>query len=126
MVKKAPQMLRDNIGGLLAERRYQQADLAQWCGHSGAWLSAFLSGKRDLPLKDLDRIADFFGLVTYQLFQPGVARSTERRGGRDRRSGPERRVSAVTRNMQVVAAEIDRRRPPRRNASDHPKKSYEA
>lgn len=38
-----------------------------------------------------DRIADFFGVETYQLLQPGVASLTERRKA-ERRNGRERRV----------------------------------
>ena len=46
-----------------------------------------------MPLKYLDRIADFFGIATYQLLQPGISPLTERRSGLDRRLGRDRRIS---------------------------------
>lgn len=94
---KAKRLLAENINALLRARSQTQHDLAQWCFHKDAWLSYFLAGKRGILLKDLDRIADFFGLATYQLFQPGIARSTERRSGLNRRSGEERRKSDAQR-----------------------------
>ena len=51
------------------------------------------SPERGVPLKHLDRIADFFGIATYQLLQPGISPLTERRSGRERRTGHDRRVS---------------------------------
>ena len=104
---RAVQLLRENIGALLAERRLKQKDLASWCGHSEAWISAFLREEREIPVKELDRIADFFALATYQLFQPGISRSTERRHAQ-RRVGRDRRVSQDRRIMRQTAAELDR------------------
>lgn len=102
MGKNAPTLLAENISALLKLKGWKQKDLAQWCGHTTPWLNAFLLGKRSIPIKTLDRIADFFGIATYQLFQPGVARTTERRRGQDRRAGLERRISHETRMVREL------------------------
>lgn len=109
-------VLSENIQALLRARKLSQHDLAQWCRHSDPWLSAFLSGKREVQLADLDRIADFFGIATYQLFQPGISQVTERRKPGERRCGRDRRLSNAQRQMMVVGQEIDRVRPPRRHS----------
>lgn len=94
---KAHLLLKRNIDALLMERHMKRKDLAQWCHRTEAWLSQiFTNEERNIPLKYLDRIADFFGLATYQLFQPGVTGLTERRRGPDRRVQPERRRSRQT------------------------------
>jgi hypothetical protein len=72
--------------------------LAVWCHKTDGWLSKILADEPDhakargLPVKYLDRIADFFGLATYQLLQPGISALTERRKGTERRSGRDRRI----------------------------------
>jgi hypothetical protein len=53
-----------------------------------------LESSREFPLKYWDKIADFFGISTYQLLQPGVSQLTERRKAQ-RRSGVERRTIRV-------------------------------
>ncbi len=108
---KAPRLLVENIAGLLRVRGAKQTDLAQWCRRSDVWISNVLSGKRNLTLRDLDRIADFFGLATYQLFQPGVSRMTERRSGVDRRRGRERRISHKEYAVRALADAIGRPMP---------------
>lgn len=96
---QATRLLKHNIETLLKARGQTQHDLAQWCRRTDAWLSKILSESpennqsRSVPLKYYDRIADFFGIATYQLFQPGISPLTERRGGRERRTGLDRRVS---------------------------------
>lgn len=110
---RALYILRTNISGLLHQRKQSQTDLASWLGHKRSWMNKFLNGTREIQLKDLDRIADFFGLATYQLFQPGVAPGSERRSGGERRSGHDRRVSHAHRQMLSVQQEIDRLRPRR-------------
>jgi hypothetical protein len=90
----APLLLKRNLEALLRARGQTQHDLAQWCRRTDAWLSKILdiNGTRGVPLKHLDRIADFFGIATYQLLQPGITSLLERRKG-DRRKGGERRLS---------------------------------
>lgn len=96
---KALPLLKQNIEALLRARHQDQKDLAQWCRRSKAWLSAALTNEdRGIPVKYLDRIADFFGLATYQLFQPGITPLTERRSKIPRRSGRDRRIS----NLRVI------------------------
>ena len=91
---KALPLLKQNIEALLRARHQDQKDLAQWCRRTEAWLSAALSKEeRGIPVKYLDRIADFFGLATYQLFQPGITPLTERRSRVDRRRVKDRRIS---------------------------------
>ena len=93
---KALALLKANIETLLRARGQEQKDLAQWCRRSEAWLSAALSKEeRGIPVKYLDRIADFFGIATYQLLQPGITPLTERRSKVKRRSGMDRRLSAL-------------------------------
>jgi transcriptional regulator with XRE-family HTH domain len=89
-------LLRRNLESLLKARGQTQRDLAQWCRRSDAWLSKILddNANRGLPLKYLDRIADFFGIAAYQLFQPGITPLLERRKG-DRRGGLDRRLASA-------------------------------
>jgi transcriptional regulator with XRE-family HTH domain len=109
----AQRLLAENITALLIARNQKQKDLAFWCRHSEVWISKFLHGEREVQLKDLDRIADFFGLVTYQLFQPGISAVTERRIKSDRRKATDRRIGHTHRVMENVRAEVERVRPPR-------------
>jgi hypothetical protein len=91
-------LLKTNIDALLRARGQTRKDLAMWCRRTESWISkAFRDPNRSIPLRYFDRIADFFGLATYQLFQPGITPYTERRSGKERRSGMERRLSHVDR-----------------------------
>lgn len=107
---KAPYILAQNIRSLLTARHQTAKSLAVWCRHSEPWIGKFLGGKREVQLRDLDRIADFFGLATYQLFQPGISPLTERRKGRDRRGGHDRRVSNAFREMKLADISIEEAR----------------
>lgn len=69
----ATRILVANIAALLRARGQSQHDLARWCRKSDPWLSDFLAEKKQTQLRNLDRIADFFGLEAYQLFQPGIS-----------------------------------------------------
>jgi len=96
MALKATYVLKQNIDALLSARGYKRKDLAVWCHRTKSWLSQIMSKPdRNIPIEYLDRISAFFGLETYQLFQPGIARTTERRAGTDRRVGQERRLRYV-------------------------------
>jgi hypothetical protein len=100
---KAGYLLKQNIEALLSARRQSKHDLAKWCHRSDAWLSKILGkDNRNLPLEYLDRIADFFGIATYQLFQPGISPLLERRK-MERRSGKDRRISAAN---QVIREQV--------------------
>lgn len=93
---RSSELFKKNIETLLRTRHQSRHELARWCRRSDAWLSKIL-GKddRNLPMKYLDRIAEFFGIAPYQLFQPGISPLLERRTGADRRKGRDRRLSAV-------------------------------
>lgn len=110
---KVARILSGNIQAILAARHQTQHDLALWCRHSDVWLSNFLAGKRQIQLRDLDRLADFFGLATYQLFQPGISAVSERRSGRERRQNRDRRIGIQNRLVQDLADALDFARPPR-------------
>ena len=117
---KAARLLAENVRELLDRKGLKQTDLAQWCKRSDVWVSQFLKGLRSWQLEDLDRVADLFGMPTYQLFQPGISRNYERRRG-ERRIGRERRLTHPHRVMLTTAAEIDRhrRRPPATGKGRH-------
>lgn len=93
---RAELLLVRNIEALLDRRGIDKQALAMWCGHKPAWISKILSGERGVQIKDLGKIADFFGLTVSQLFQHGISplterRKTERRRPDDRRCGRDRR-----------------------------------
>lgn len=98
---KTEYLLLQNIRALLEGRGFYQRDLAMWVGKHETWLSKILQEDRGIRMKDLDRIADFFGLSSYELLQPGIGPLTERRRGdrrsdRDRRGGGDRRRTKET------------------------------
>ena len=89
-------LIVENLKTLLRERRIEAQSLAMWCGHRSSWISKILSGERGLQIRELGKIADFFGLTVADLFQHGITplaerRSQERRSERDRRTGKDRR-----------------------------------
>jgi hypothetical protein len=100
---KANLLLKTNIDALLRARGQTRKDLAMWCRRTESWISkAFRDPNRSIPLRYFDRIADFFGLATYQLFQPGITPYTERRSGKERRSGIDRRLSHIDRIRSMM------------------------
>lgn len=105
---RAQHILRENIKALLRIRGENSVSLARWLGHQKSWINKILNGHRDMQIEDFDRVADFFGVATYQLFQPGISPMTERRSGRDRRKVAERRIGHTLREMHGVANEIKR------------------
>lgn len=87
-------LLLQNIRSLLRARGQTQRDLADWMGHHETWLSKIMQENRGMRMKEVDRVADFFGLKAHQLLQPGISverRRGERRAGRERRGGIDRR-----------------------------------
>lgn len=100
-------LLRSNIEDLLMVRKESQSSLAAALQKDRSWINKFLNGDREIQLKDLDAIAAFFGIHTYQLFQPGISRLTERRRGVERRSGKDRRIGHAQRTMQQIAGHIE-------------------
>lgn len=103
---KASYLFKQNIDALLRARGHNRHALAQFCRRSDAWLSKILGkDERNLPLKYLDRMADFFGLAPYQLFLPGISPMTERRKTSDRRSGRDRRLGMAAHTTVAIKAE---------------------
>jgi hypothetical protein len=107
----ATQLIKENIQALLRERGVHAKDLASWCRRGESWISKILTEpKRRIPSIYFDRIADFFGVAVYELFQPG--RSTwERRQAHERRSGDDRRKGHRHRAMLNLTAAIEPYRP---------------
>jgi len=103
---KALYLLKENIRALMALRHVDQPSLAKWVGHSKAWINKFLNDPvAEIQIKDLDKIADALGVATYQLFQPGTSRMTERRSAIDRRGSHERRIGQAGRQLATLQGE---------------------
>ena len=110
---KALPLLKHNIDTLLKARSQTRRDLAMWVRQSmdkkkiDPWIShIFTNPDAEFQMKYLDRIADFFGLAVYQLFQPGIADRSERRSGSDRRKRLDRRVSAAVISQKALDVDI--------------------
>jgi transcriptional regulator with XRE-family HTH domain len=105
-------LLKENIRELLRKRGHTAKQLARHCHRTESWISKTLSDpNRRIPSIYYDRIADFFGLTVYQLFQPGISPLTERRIGRERRRSGERRIGHAQRQAQDLAAHVEAHRP---------------
>lgn len=109
---RAVQLLKHNIDTLLKARNQTRRDLAQWVRQSmdhrkiDPWIShIFNTPDAEFQMKYLDRIADFFGVTVYQLFQPGISHLTERRKV-DRRSGKDRRLSALNHQVRESVSSV--------------------
>lgn len=115
---KAHLILKQNIETLLRSRGQTRRDLAQHVlqtldKRADSWISHIFGKKgyhtRVVPAQYLDRIAAFFGLEVYQLFQPGISPLAERRSPSDRRTLADRRVmgraalpASTSRSMRVT------------------------
>lgn len=109
---KALPLLKHNIDTLLKARGQTRRDLAMWVRQStnkrkiDPWISQiFTNADREFQMKYLDRIADFFGIVVYQLFQPGISPLTERRQSGERRKG-DRRISHLTQQIRASLSPV--------------------
>lgn len=105
---KANLLLKQNIDAILKRRGQTRRELAQYTlrttdKKADSWISHIFGPKgyhtREIPTRYLDRIADFFGLDSYRLFQPGLSAVSERRSTKDRRSASDRRISATPRGL---------------------------
>lgn len=87
-------VLKHNIDALLQARNQTRKELAQWCRRSESWISKIFQegSKRDIPTRYLDRIAEFFGLLPYQLLGLDISPGLDRRRSERRRHG-DRRVA---------------------------------
>lgn len=124
MPLRALNQLRQNIQTLLLIRKEEQKTLAFAMGVHPTTINKFLKGTRELQLADLDKVADFFGIATYQLFQPGIAPLTERRSRIDRRSGKDRRIGHQMRIMRPLMSEIATLHTRRKGDGDAPVESF--
>lgn len=114
---KALHLLRQNVRALLVKRKESETVLAMWIGfkHRSS-LNKFLNSDRaGFQMWRLDRLASFFGLAVYELFQPGITHVTERRIS-ERRGGRDRRVGHSHRAMMSLHESIG---PYRRTTSRH-------
>lgn len=105
---RALPQLRANIAELMYVQGVSQTALALQLSRSKSWINKFLNGTREVQLKDLDRLADFFGLSVFELFLPGISKVTDRRKGADRRSGKERRLGHAARLARRLADSVER------------------
>lgn len=104
---KANRLLAENVRSLLEARHIDQTALAVWCGHGPTWISKILNGGNDFRVKDLGRVADFFGLTVSDLFQPGISMKTERRG-QSRRQRERRTRERRTRDRRTPKETAER------------------
>ena len=116
---RAPLLLKRNIDALLKIHGYTRKDLAEWCSRTESWIAKIYGDEaREVPMRYVDRIADFFGKSAYELFQPGITRETERRSGRDRRTRTDRRIGPHARQHQSLKAEVNQFHPRRTEAEE--------
>lgn len=108
-------LMKQNVSTLLRQRKLSQKDLAMYCHRKESWISKILTvPSREFPMKYWDKIADFLGVSTYQLLQPGMSNLTERRAGVDRRSVKDRRIAPGQRAMLAATVEVDAHHPRRK------------
>lgn len=90
-------LLRRRVGDLLFHSGRTRKDFAIYLGKQPSWSTEFFHGRHGVTLKDLDRVARFFGVSIPQLFEIDgyrfrERRNAQRRTGRERRSGKDRRA----------------------------------
>lgn len=95
----AEEILRRRVAGLLEHSGQTRKDFAIYLGHHPSWSTEFFQGRHGATLKDLDRMARFFGLSVPQLFELDGYRFRDRRRGQrrcigERRLGKDRRKGA--------------------------------
>lgn len=93
---RSDEILRRRVDALLQHTERTRRELAIYMGKQPSWTTEFLQGRHGVTLKDLDRLARFFGLAVPQLFELDgfrfrERRRFERRMSRERRSGTDRR-----------------------------------
>lgn len=92
----AAEILRRRLAALLQYSGRTRKDFAIYLGKQPSWATDYFQGRHNMPLKDLDRAARFFGVSVPQLFEiDGYRfrdrRIAQRRSGQERRSGHDRR-----------------------------------
>lgn len=61
------ELMRANIRGEMARRGMTQEDVAKAIGCERPLANKKLTGKKDLTVSDLEKIADMFGMTLFQL-----------------------------------------------------------
>jgi transcriptional regulator with XRE-family HTH domain len=87
----ALEILRRRVDALLQHSGRTRKDLAIYLGKQPSWSTDFFQGRHGVGLKDLDRLARFFGVSVPSLFEMDGYRFRDRRRGQ-RRAGRERRL----------------------------------
>jgi plasmid maintenance system antidote protein VapI len=90
MVSSA-ELLRRRVQALLDHSGRTRKELAIYLGNQPTWSTEFFHGRHGVTLKDLDRLARFFGVSVPALFELDGYRFRDRRRG-PRRTGRDRRV----------------------------------
>ena len=91
------ELLRRRVQALLSHSGHSAKELALYMGKQPSWTTDFMHGRHSVTVKDLDRLARFFGLSVPALFEMDGYRFRDRRrdhrriGMPDRRSGKDRR-----------------------------------
>lgn len=92
----AAELLRRRLTALLQFSGRTRKDFAIYLGKRPSWATEYFQGRHGITLRDLDRAARFFGVSVPQLFEVDGyrfrdRRIAQRRCGRERRVGIERR-----------------------------------
>ena len=86
------EIIRRRMQALLDKSGYTRKDLALYLGKQPSWSTEFFNGHHGVTLKDLDRVARFFGVSVPQLFELDGYRFRDRRRGQRRGGVQDRRV----------------------------------
>lgn len=101
MAVSALEILRRRVDALLHHSGQTRKELAVYMGKEPSWTTDFLLGHNGIRLKDLDRLARFFGISVPALFELDGYRFRDRRRAQrrirlaDRRGGEDRRKNPV-------------------------------
>ncbi len=85
----ASERLRERVRDFMDAQRFSQTKLATRLGKTQSWLSRRLSGNQSFRLRDLDQLADIFGVTVPELFFDTYGQ-WDRRSKSDRRKGERR------------------------------------
>jgi transcriptional regulator with XRE-family HTH domain len=113
--RTANDWLRVNVQELMKVRRWTQAQLADRLGVSQPWLSKRLTGTTPFQIEDLDSISALFGLTPQELLCAGYGK-WDRRSGRERRSGFDRRGKARSTPAEQPSPPFRRREHPHKDS----------
>jgi transcriptional regulator with XRE-family HTH domain len=95
------ELLRRRVQALLDHSGRTRKDMSVYLGKSQSWATDFFHGRHGVTLKDLDRLARFFGVSVPSLFELDGFRFRDRRRVQRRRCGKDRRVAASDRRKSA-------------------------